>query len=261
MILLFLSVSFIASTVGAICGIGGGVIIKPVLDALGDYPVATINFISGCTVLAMTCYSVMRSFASRERSVNASIGIPLGVGSVAGGLAGNIAFQYVSGLLPHANTVGAVQATLLIIIVLMTMAYTVRKSRIKNFHVKDAPTCFFIGCMLGILSSFLGIGGGPINLMVMGYFFDMDSKTAAQNSLFIILFSQFASTLRTIALGCPSVDVLLLGGMVACGILGGAAGRVVNKRLSAQNVDVLFMCLMGVIIIVNVYNIAKFAIL
>ena len=32
--LLFFVVSFFASIVGAICGIGGGVIIKPVLDML-----------------------------------------------------------------------------------------------------------------------------------------------------------------------------------------------------------------------------------
>ena len=42
---------------------------------------------------------------------------------------------------------------------------------------------------LGILSSFLGIGGGPINLVVLFFFFSMDTKTAAQNSLYTILFS------------------------------------------------------------------------
>ncbi|MEI3183290.1 MAG: sulfite exporter TauE/SafE family protein [Lachnospiraceae bacterium] len=39
------------------------------------------------------------------------------------------------------------------------------------------------------MSSFLGIGGGPINLVVLLYFFSMDTKAAAQNSLYIILFS------------------------------------------------------------------------
>lgn len=32
---IFIVVCFLASTVGCICGIGGGVIIKPVLDAFG----------------------------------------------------------------------------------------------------------------------------------------------------------------------------------------------------------------------------------
>lgn len=35
MFILIFFVCMIASTVGGICGIGGGVVIKPVLDALG----------------------------------------------------------------------------------------------------------------------------------------------------------------------------------------------------------------------------------
>ena len=55
------AVCFSACIAGAICGIGGGVIIKPVLDALGILDVASISFLSGCTVLSMTAYSVLRS--------------------------------------------------------------------------------------------------------------------------------------------------------------------------------------------------------
>ena len=59
--LLFFLVSLFASVAGAICGIGGGVIIKPVLDVLHLETVATISFLSGCTVLSMSCYSVGRA--------------------------------------------------------------------------------------------------------------------------------------------------------------------------------------------------------
>lgn len=54
--LLYLLVSFLASVVGAVCGIGGGVIIKPVLDLFGLAGVSTISFLSGCTVLSMSLY-------------------------------------------------------------------------------------------------------------------------------------------------------------------------------------------------------------
>ena len=49
----FILVSFGASIIGAICGIGGGVIIKPTLDAFGLLEVSANNFWSGWTVLAM----------------------------------------------------------------------------------------------------------------------------------------------------------------------------------------------------------------
>ena len=51
--LIFLVVCFAASIVGAICGIGGGVIIKPVLDSFGVLDVTAISFLSGCTVLSL----------------------------------------------------------------------------------------------------------------------------------------------------------------------------------------------------------------
>ena len=52
----FILVSFGASIIGAICGIGGGVIIKPTLDAFGLLEVSAINFLSGCTV---TCNELL----------------------------------------------------------------------------------------------------------------------------------------------------------------------------------------------------------
>jgi hypothetical protein len=50
-ILLFF-VSLLASIVGSISGIGGGVIIKPVMDSFSLFPVSTINFLTSCTVLS-----------------------------------------------------------------------------------------------------------------------------------------------------------------------------------------------------------------
>ena len=62
--ILVLLIAFGASVVGAICGIGGGVIIKPLLDAFGIAGVAEISFLSGCTVLSMSCYSVVKAFGN-----------------------------------------------------------------------------------------------------------------------------------------------------------------------------------------------------
>ena len=44
---IFAMVSFLASVAGAICGIGGGVLIKPILDTFGVLSVASISFLSG----------------------------------------------------------------------------------------------------------------------------------------------------------------------------------------------------------------------
>lgn len=90
--LVFLIVCFGASIVGAICGIGGGVIIKPVLDSFGVLDVTAISFLSGCTVLSMTTYSVLKNKISGESHVTMNTGFPLAIGAAVGGLMENGCF-------------------------------------------------------------------------------------------------------------------------------------------------------------------------
>lgn len=259
MYIIFLAVSFFASIIGAICGIGGGVIIKPVLDAFGVLSVSTISFLSGCTVLSMSCYSVIKSKFSKESKIDMQTGTPLAIGAAIGGLVGKEMFSFVSAMFEQPNTVGAVQAICLIIITLGTLIYTIKKDQIHTLHITNLLICLVIGFLLGIMSSFLGIGGGPINLVVLYFFFSMTSKVAAQNSLYIILFSQAASFLKTVFDGSmPEFELPLLIGMVGCGILGGAAGRFINKKIDEKTVDRLFIGLMIAIILINVYNTFKY---
>lgn len=258
-IILVLAICFFASVVGAICGIGGGVIIKPVLDAFGIMDVSTISFLSGCTVLSMTTYSVARSKLSGDSLIQPKTGFPLAVGAAIGGVVGKYLFQIVKSMSADANRVGAVQALCLLIVTFGTLIYTLRQKHIKTMIVDSAAVCVVIGLLLGIMSSFLGIGGGPINLVVLYYFFSMDTKTAAENSLYIILFSQIASLISTIVTASvPAFEVGMLLLMVCGGIAGGVVGRSVNKKIDGDTVQKLFIGLMVLIMLINVYNIYQF---
>ena len=68
---------------------------------------------------------------------------------------------------------------MMIILTRAVLVYTIRKAHIRTLEVSGSAACVIIGFLLGVLSSFLGIGGGPINLMILSFFFSMDSKTAA----------------------------------------------------------------------------------
>ncbi len=97
--------------------------------------------------------------------------------------------------------------------------------------------------------------------MVLFFFFGMDTKTAAQNSLYIILFSQAASLAVTLLTrSVPEFEWAALILMVCGGIGGGIVGRLVNKRISVAAVDKLFMGLMGVIILISVYNTVRYSV-
>ncbi len=121
--LMFFAICFLASVAGAICGIGGGVIIKPVLDAFGILDVNVISFLSGCTVLSMTTYSVVKSRMSRESHVETAVGTPLALGAAAGGLAGKQLFSWVLSISPDKDQAGAVQACCLLIVTVGTSTW------------------------------------------------------------------------------------------------------------------------------------------
>lgn len=259
-IIVFLLVCFFASAIGAICGIGGGVIIKPVLDAFHVLDVSSISFLSGCTVLAMTTYSVIRSKASGKSKIDQRTSFPLAMGAVAGGLLGKEIFNLISQRASDTDEVGFIQSFCLLVITIGTFLYNLEKKKIHTKTIRNAAACVLIGVALGMMSSFLGIGGGPINLIVLFYFFSMTTKTAAENSLYIIFFSQIASLVTSIvSRSIPDVDLRLLILMSIGGILGGMFGRAVNKKISDEKVDKLFMLIMLVIIGINIYNMYIFS--
>lgn len=259
MAILIFAICLLASVTGSICGIGGGVIIKPVLDALGIMSVSAISFLSGLTVLSMSVISVFKQ--RRLHLVDLRIGSLLAAGAVAGGIAGNAAFQILKAAAGNDRFVGMVQALVLAFVTLMTLLYnTFLKKRSLSRRVHRGPACAGIGGLLGVLSAFLGIGGGPINLAVLSFAFSFDTKTAAANSLYIIMCSQISNFLiscvrRTV----PDFPWIYLVFMVAAGVSGGLIGTEVNKKISPAATDRLFGGLLCVIIMICLYNSWRFA--
>ncbi len=249
-------VCFLSSVVGAVCGIGGGVIIKPVLDATGILAVTTGSFLSGCTVLSMSVVSLYKNMRMKHDFV---FDKAFATVIAAGGLSGKALYELVLDNLSDTSHVGAVQAAVLLVITLGTLLATVYKQKIRTKELTSRPVIFLIGVVLGIFSSFLSIGGGPINLVVLFYFFSMTSKQAAMYSIYIIMFSQIASLLAAVVQGrVPDFSPPMLAVMMTCGILGGLAGSKLNKKIDNKAVDHLFIGLMAVIIAVNIYNIYRY---
>lgn len=248
-----------ATTLGAISGIGGGVIIKPVMDAVSGIGVSSISFLSGCTVLVMSVVSVLRSRGGNTK-INPSQGILLAAGGAAGGVIGKWIFDIVKSAFGNDNLVGVIQSILMIILTLGVLLYVLNKDRIRTMKITHPLACLTIGFALGLMSAFLGIGGGPINLAVLYFFFSMDTKTAALNSLYIILFSQIASLATTLIKGkVPEFDPVTLAVMVTGGVLGGFLGRSFNSKMSARQVDILFRWMLILITAASCYNLYRYA--
>lgn len=257
--LIYLFICVAATTLGAIAGIGGGVMIKPVLDAMGELSVSSISFLSGCTVLSMSVVSLIRSRCG-DAKVDSRKGTLLAIGGAAGGVTGKYLFDIVKSGFGSEGLLGATQSVLMIVLTLGVLIYVLQKDRIKTLHIENPMACCLTGVILGILSSFLGIGGGPINLAVLYFYFSMDTKKAALNSIYIILFSQIASLTSTIIQGkVPEFSPAVLASMVAGGILGAVIGRSSSKKMSNRQVDILFRWMLVLIIGISCYNLYHYA--
>lgn len=252
-------VTCFACVVGTICGMGGGIIIKPALDAVGLMPVETITFLSGCTVISMTCWSVGKTLVKKEAVLDLRNTPVLALAAALGGLLGKQLFTQAAALFPDRNTAGGVQACLLFAATLATLIYTLRKDSLRGRQAKSLVLVFGLGLALGTLGAFLGIGGGPFNVAALTYFFAMPTKRATQNSLFIVLFSQLTSTLKTILFdGVPAFDPGILAGMILLGILGSEVGRRINKRINDRQATFCLEGCMVLILGINVFNIIKY---
>ena len=246
-----------ASVLGALTGIGGGVIVKPVVDAAELLPSATANFLCGCMVLSMSIVSMIRNRKASKPPMK--FVTPLAFGAAAGGVSGNLLFGLVKKAVGNDKLVVLVQASVLLVLLAGALLYSIFKKRIKGLHVKNIPVVLLSGILLGLFSAFLGIGGGPINLVLLYILFSLGLKEAAFGSLFVIAVSQTASLILTIAMGIPSFNAYDLIAMILGGVGGGLIGSAVLKRISVNKAEMVYIVMIVAIIGICIFNIVRSA--
>ena len=252
--LVYFLIAIGATTVGALTGMGGGVIIKPVMDVIGAYDAATIGVLSSITVFSMSVVSIGKQMLAKTK-IPFGTAVPLAVGSVAGGQLGQMMLSALTAGLPNAR-VTAVQNVALGLLILAVYWYMKHKQNIPGKHWDSLLPALLVGVFLGICSSFLGIGGGPINVALIIFLFSYDTKTAAVCSLITILFAQ-VSKLWAVALGAgfAAYDLTVAPFMVAGAIAGGFLGAALNKKLSEKAVEKAFNGVQLLVLGICVFNI------
>lgn len=246
-----------ATTVGSLTGMGGGVIIKPVMDMIGGFDVQTIGVLSSLTVFSMSVVSIGKQMLARTK-IPFNTAVPLAAGSVAGGLAGERMLKAIVNALQANESVTVVQNVVLSILILAVFVYMRNKSQVKSFRLHGILISALVGLFLGICSSFLGIGGGPINVALIILLFSFDTKTATVCSLITILFAQL-SKLGSIALttGFAAFDLRIAPVMIVGAIAGGFIGAGLSRRCREEAVEKAFNAVQLLVLAIAVVNIAR----
>src|SRR5699024_11950241 len=91
--IIYFIIGLFASILGSMAGIGGGVIIKPILDTIGLDDVSTISVLSASTVFAMAAMSLITMLFSKKLQVRFKIASLLAIASIIGGIIGKGIFN------------------------------------------------------------------------------------------------------------------------------------------------------------------------
>ena len=252
--IIYFIITLMATTIGAIAGLGGGIIIKPCLDTLGNYNVSTIGMLSSITVLTMATVSTIKYIKSGIK-FDLKV-VVLSIGAVLGGFLGKYLFDIFSKTTTD-NVAKGIQAIILIVL----LVFVIFRKYYPHYHVKSLIITMLAGIFMGAISSFLGIGGGPINVVIICIIFSINIKDAAVNSIFVIFFSQISTVAASaISPGLLAYNLSMLLFMLPAGIIGGLLGAHLNRKLSQNTIEWLFNIVMGMIFLLNVYNVYDFLI-
>lgn len=250
--LIYSLVIFAATFMGAFVGLGGGVIIKPVLDVINIHSLAEISFFSSCAVFVMSVSSTVKHLKSGVE-LKKNIVLPLSAGAVAGGLLGNFVFSFALSRASDSELVRGVQSVALCVLLIFATVFV--NANVKHFKLKNVFTVLLTGVVLGSLAAFLGIGGGPINVAALVLLFSFSVRDSAVYSVAVIFFSQLSNlTAQLIKGNFLNYDLRALIFILPCAVLGGLAGAVINRKCSDKAVKIAFTVAISMMVLLSAYN-------
>lgn len=252
-IMIYSLVVMCATISGAISGLGGGVIIKPLLDAVGLHAMATINFYSSLASFTMSVVSISKQIKNKFQ-FNYKVVFFIAVGSLIGGRLGEELFNIVSSKYPN-NKVKFIQAFFLLVTLITIYIYTLNRKKIRTYKITNSAVILITGIILGLVSVFLGIGGGPLNLALLNILFSYNMKEASVYSITTIFFAQLSKLIAVyFNKSYLGHELLFIPFILIFAVLGGFVGTVLNQKLTNNQIEKFYLGLMLVLIGISFYN-------
>lgn len=259
--------SFSAGLVGALTGLGGGVVIVPLLTSVFG---VDIRYAVGASLVSVIATSLgAASTYIKQGYTNLRLGMFLEVATTTGAIIGALIATFVS-----------VKAlTIVLAIVLMYSAYLSQRPRIEHtedeatdplanylklnstyptpeglvsYQVHSLPTGFGVMLIAGTLSGLLGIGSGGFKVLAMDQAMRLPFKVSTTTSNFMIGVTAAASAGVYLARGYIDPGLSM---PVMLGVLPGAfLGARILQGAKTQMLRTIFSIVLVVMALKMVYN-------
>ena len=225
-----------AGILGSMIGLGGGIVLVPVLTFLGfPPPIAASSSLFG----ALSNAVASTISYSKQKRIAYSLGLKLGLLSIPGTILGALLSTDIS---PNVFKI------LFGFVLIASAVYIFARKRIENAEktLSAQMMVFAIGASFfaGLISAFFGIGGGIIFVPLMIVGMGMTMKKAAPTSQLILLFSSFSGVIVHSILGHPD---FFQAGLLA---IGSFIGGLIGARLSLNVKERYLQIIVSVVILI-----------
>lgn len=233
-----------AGCLGAMTGVGGGILLVPLLNgAFGvPFPVAVAASLVG--VIATSSGSAARYLA--EDLCDVRLGIRLEVATVIGAIAGGLVVTRI----PTDGLRVAFGALALYLAGWQFLAARMRreedaKPMTTGGAFQNLPAGMAVSGIAGLLSALLGIGGGALKVPVMNMVMGVPFRVASATSNYMIGVTASASALLYFRRG--QIDLAITAPTVVGVLAGAALGARLMPRVAVPRLRLLFATLLVMI--------------
>ena len=220
-------VGFGSGIIGSLIGVGGGIVMTPVLTYMGFSP-ALIASSSLIAVFATSLSSTLTYV--RKKYINYRLGLQLALPAIPGSIIGGFFSNFVS--LDYFKIYFAILLT-------SVGLYIFFKNQIINKTLNRTPKPLFYLILIfgtfgaGVISSFFGIGGGIIFVPILVIIYKLKMINASPTAQFTLLISTITGLLTHIILEHPdySYGITLALGAFFGAQLGSRSIHLINENI------------------------------
>jgi len=224
MLVELLLVGMFIGTMSGFFGIGGGMILVPILLAIGF----EIKDAIGISIVQMVFSSVFGSYLNwKKGSLIVGEGIFVGLGGFVGGYIGGSVTEYIPDMVLQFTFFG------LLLFALFRLFFSKNHEDDSQTKALNKGLLFGIGLAIGVFSITLGIGGSIILTPLLVGVLHYPLKKAVSAGLFFVVFSSIAGMISRLSNG--SID--FNNGLVVAGasLVGVALGIWLKDHVNSKN--------------------------
>lgn len=243
-ILVLLLISIFAGAYGTIIGAGGGFIFVPFLLILfGLEP----RIAAGSGLVIVMINAIIGAIGyTKQKKIAFNQGITIGVSAIPGTFIGSWLLQHY-----FSNAFYIIFAILLSVLgfFLLFKNLPIKFNKKKPAHTSTASPSFNywyipLGFLMGVISNYLGIGGGWLLVPVLIYVFKMPPKEATSTSVFSLLIYTTVGAITQISIGNLNWMIVIIGG------IGIAIGAKIGLKIAEFIPERRIMQLLSAVLII-----------